>query len=267
MVRILAIGDPHGDLDKLKKIDRKGVDLVFCTGDLGRADLARERFFENEKRKNKGLEPLEYDGKFNKSVHMEIYSSSLSVLKYISKIAPTYSISGNVGMSMLYDKNIEKDEKEYGIKLPSLRSGMKAIDDFHLVRNVSRNFGGLRVGFLEYFDDVCWYKEYNNKNKKRIEKAKKQTAKAKKILNNFGSLDVLVCHQPPYGYLDVTNNPNAPKEWKGKHAESKVILDYVKKYKPRYVFCGHIHEGEGHEKLGATEIYNLGVAGHKIINL
>lgn len=86
-------------------------------------------------------------------------------------------------------------------------------------------------------------------------------------MNNFGSLDVLVCHQPPYGYLDVTNNPNAPKEWKGKHAGSKVILDYVKKYKPRYVFCGHIHEGEGHEKLGATEIYNLGVAGHKIINL
>ena len=45
------------------------------------------------------------------------------------------------------------------------------------------------------------------------------------------------------------------------------MLDYIKKYQPKYVFCGHIHEGEGKAKIGKTEVYNLGVAGHKIINL
>jgi Icc-related predicted phosphoesterase len=92
--------------------------------------------------------------------------------------------------------------------------------------------------------------------------------KAKKILNNFGFLDILVSHHPPYGYLDkVSSKYNPPKPWIGKHAGSKTILDYIKKYQPKYVFCGHIHEGEGKAKIGKTEVYNLGVAGHKIINL
>jgi len=268
MVRILAIGDPHGDIAKIRKIPfKKGVDFVFCTGDVGKADLARERFFENIKRKNQGLEELEYDGKFNKRVWMQIYNSSLNVWKYLSKIAPTYSILGNVGMEMIYDRNVKKEIRKYGIDLPSLRKGMEEINDFYFVRNVVRNLGGLRVGFLEYFNDVCWFKEYDDKDKKRISKAKKETEKAREILKNFGSLDILVCHQPPYGYLDKTNHPSAPKEWKGKHAGSKVILDYVIKYKPKYVLCGHIHEGEGVAKLGKTQIYNLGVAGYKILDL
>lgn len=266
-MKILAVGDPHGDMKKLGKIPKKDIDLVLCTGDVGKADLARERFFENVKRKKEGLPELKYDGKFNKKVWMQIYNSSLNVWKYFSKIAPTYSILGNVGMNMIYDSNVKKEEKKYKMKLPSLRQGMNKIDDFYFVRNVVRNIGGLRVGFLEYFVDTCWFKEYNNKDKKKIAKAKKETVKAEKILKHFGSLDVLVCHQPPYGYLDTTNHPSAPKEWRGKHAGSKVILDYVKKYQPKYVFCGHIHEGEGKTKVGKSEIYNLGVAGHKVISL
>lgn len=136
-----------------------------------------------------------------------------------------------------------------------------------MTKNRIRNINGIRIGFLEYFFDICWHKEYNNKDKKRIKRAKKQTEKAKRILKNFGKIDILVCHQPPFGYLDQTNHPSAPKEWKGKHAGSKVILDYIKKYQPKYVFCGHIHEAEGKAKMGKSEIYNLGVAGHKIIEI
>ena len=81
-------------------------------------------------------------------------------------------------------------------------------------------------------------------------------------------MDILICHQPPYGFLDkVSGKYGAPKKWVGKHAGSKVILNYIKKYQPKYVFCGHIHEGEGKVKIGKTEVYNLGVAGHKIIEL
>jgi len=266
-MKILAVGDPHGDLKKIKKISIKEADLILITGDVGKADLVRERFFENVKRENKGLEKLEYEGKFNKEVHKEIYDSSINIWKHFSKIAPTYSILGNVGMNMVYDFHIRKEEKKYGIKLPSLRQEINKIKNFYFVRNVVRNIKGLRMGFLEYFDDVCWYKEYKNKDKKKIKKAKKETTKAKRILKNFKKLDILVCHQPPYGFLDKTNHPSAPKEWKGKHAGSKVILNYIKKYAPKYVFCGHIHESEGKVKIGKTEVYNLGVAGHKLIEL
>ncbi len=265
-MKILAVGDPHGS-KKIKKIPIKGIDLILITGDVGKADLARERFFENKKREKEGLSELKYDGKFNKLIYKEIYDSSIFVWKYFSKFAPTYSILGNVGMSIIKDSKVKKDEKKFGIKLPYLRREMNKIKNLYFIRNVVRNFQGLRIGFLEYFEDVCWCKEYNVKNTKEIKNATKQTEKAKQILNNFKKIDILICHQPPYGYLDKTNHPSAPKEWKRKHAGSKVILDYIKRKQPKYVFCGHIHEGEGKTKIGKTEVYNLGVCGYKIINI
>jgi Icc-related predicted phosphoesterase len=265
-MKILAIGDPHGS-EKVKKIPLKGVDLVLINGDLGKADLARKRFFENAKRKKEGLPELEFDGKFKKSIYSEIYDSTLDVLGYFSKETPIYSILGNVGVNMMRDSIVKKDEKKYGMKLPYLRIGLDKLKNFHKVKNVVRNIEGVRIGFLEYFNDICWYKEFQNNDKKKIKKAKKETAKAKSVLRNFKNLDILVCHQPPFGYLDKVNFPGVPSHWKGKHAGSKVILDYIKKKQPKYVFCGHIHEGEGKVKIGKTEVYNLGVAGHKIIEL
>jgi len=266
-MKICAIGDPHGDIEKIRKIPLSNVDLILITGDVGKADFASNKHFENLKRKKQGLKELEHSTKDMKIAWMEIFNSSLEIWKYTSKFVSTYSILGNVGMSMIYDSNVRKEEKKYCMKLPSLRQNMNKIKNFYFVRNRMRNINGLRIGFLEYFQDICWYTEYNNHDKKRIEKAKKETDKAKKILKNFKNLDVLVCHQPPYGFLDKTNHPSAPKEWKGKHAGSKVILDYIKREQPKYVFCGHIHEGEGKTKIGKTEIYNLGIAGHKIIEL
>jgi Icc-related predicted phosphoesterase len=266
-MKICVIGDPHGNMKKIRKIPLTKSDLILITGDAGKADFARNKSFENVKRKNEGLEELEYSAKDNKTAWMEIFNSSLEVWKYTSKFAPTYSILGNIGMNMIYDSNVRKEEKKYGLKLPSLRQNMNKIKDFYFVRNRVRNINGLRIGFLEYFNDTCWYKEYNYKDKKKIAKAKKETAKSKRILSNFKNLNVLICHQPPYEFLDETNHSSAPKEWKGKHAGSKVILDYIKKEQPKYVFCGHVHEGEGKTKIGKSQIYNLGVAGHMMIDL
>lgn len=266
-MKICAIGDPHGDLRKIKKIPLSDVDLILMVGDIGKADFVRKRFFENIQRKEKGLPELEFTAADNKKAYAEIYGSTIDICRYASSFAPTYSIIANVGTRMIYDSNVRKDEKKYGMKLPRLREGLNKIRDFHLARNTVRNIDGIRMGFLEFFDDVCWYKEFNDKDQKKIRKAKKETAKAKQILENFNDLDILVCHQPPYGYLDETNNPSAPKSWQGKHAGSKVILDYIKKEKPQYVFCGHIHEAEGAAKIGKTEVYNLGVCGYKIVEV
>jgi len=266
-MKILAIGDPHGDLKKIKKIPLKGVDLILITGDLGKADLARKRCFENIMRKKEGLLELEKDARYAKKSWNEIYYSTISILKYLSEYVPVYTLLGNIGMSMIYDSKVKKEEKKYGIKLPSLRQGMNKIKDFYLVRNVVRNFGSLRIGFLESFMDNCWVKEFDEKDKKRIKSARRETEKAERVLRNFKKVDILVCHQPPYGILDRMTNKNGPKSWYGKHAGSKVILNYIKREQPKYVFCGHIHEGEGMKKIGKTEIYNLGVAGHKIIGI
>jgi len=49
-MKILIVGDPHGYKKYNKSIFNR-VDFVICTGDLGKADLARKFFFDNLKRK------------------------------------------------------------------------------------------------------------------------------------------------------------------------------------------------------------------------
>ncbi len=259
-MKILVIGDPHGKLPK--RIPKK-VDLILITGDIGKADLARKKFFENIKRKSGGLPEKEYSPKQEKELYMEIYNSTLKVLKSLSKFAPVYSILGNVGV--LTDVQVKKEREKLGINLPYIRPEIANIKNFHLVRNSIRNIGGLRVGFLEHFNDMSWIKEFKEKDKDAIKTARKQTIKAKKILKWFDYVDILVCHAPPYGVLDKVNFPGIPKDWKGKHAGSKVILDYIKKKQPRYVFCGHIHEGKGKKKIGKTIVYNVGSMGDFVL--
>jgi Icc-related predicted phosphoesterase len=265
-MKALIIGDPHGYYKYPKKIF-KGIDLIFVTGDFGKADLARKRSFENFDRKKKGLPEKEYTPKQQKDVYLEIYNSTMKIVKLISNYAPTYVILGNVWPK---DDRAKKEEKKLGIKIPRLVADMKKVKNFNISKNVVRNFKGLRVGFLEYFVDTNWVQDFKPGDfKNRLKKAKKETIKAGKILKNFGKVDILVCHQPPYGYLDqVSGKFGAPKSWIGKHAGSKVILEYIKEYQPRYVFCGHIHEGKGKSKIGKTEVYNLGYYGeYKIISI
>jgi len=265
-MKILVVGDPHGNLKRIKNISLKDIDLVLITGDLGKADFARKFCFENLKREKEGLLELEYDSKTSLKVYREIHDSTISVVKYFCKKIPTYSILGNVGTNMIKDSKVKKEEEEYGIKLPYLGKSLKKLKNFHLVRNGVRGINGLRVGFLEYFGDICWYKEFKEGEKEELKKVKKQTKKAKRILKNFGKVDILICHQPPYGYLDkVSSKYNPPKHWIGKHAGSKVILNYIKKHHPKYVFCGHIHEAKGKAKIGNTEIYNVGYNGDYLI--
>lgn len=266
-MKICAIGDPHGDLDKIKNIFLRDVDLIFITGDLGKANLARQRHFENLKREKRGLEPLEEDKEFVSHLYMQVHKSTLDLLKYCSKSAPTYFIEGNVNISGL--KETQERNDTYGLKLKSTLEEIKKIKNASIVKNRLRILNGLRVGFLEYFVDTFWVREFKPSDyKEKLKIAKEESDKAKRILNRWEKVDVLVCHQPPYGILDkVGSKYNPPKNWIGKHAGSKVIFDYIKKFKPRYVFCGHIHEAEGMEKIGGTEVYNLGVAGYKIIEI
>jgi len=54
-MKILAIGDPHGDIKKIRKIPVNGIDLILITGDLGKSDFVRQKVFENIKRQKEGL--------------------------------------------------------------------------------------------------------------------------------------------------------------------------------------------------------------------
>ena len=77
-------------------------------------------------------------------------------------------------------------------------------------------------------------------------------------LGPFTSLHplVLICHAPPYGTdLDRIRD--------GLHAGSQSVRKFAESYQPEYLFCGHIHEGEGREiEIGKTKAVNVGKRGY-----
>ncbi len=171
-MKILAIGDPHGRVDLLKKIPMKNADLILLTGDLGKADLARERYFENVRRKSKGLGELEEDADFVEMKHNEIHESTIGVLEYLAKFAPVYTIQGNVGIPKL--SQVREDNEEYELNLISTREKINGMANVSLIKNRLRILQGKRIGFLEWFTDTNWVREFKPSNyKERMKKAKK----------------------------------------------------------------------------------------------
>jgi len=263
-MKVLAIGDSHGDLEKVKRIPINDVDLILLTGDLGSANLMRKMAFENVERQKQGLEKKEFSPTQRKRAFFEAYTSSMKVVKYLARFAPVYTIYGNVEIS---NAETRKTSKEIGFSLPFLTNDLSKINGVRVINDRLVSFNGVRIGGLQYFVDTNWVQDFKPKDyRKRMKKAKRQTDKARKVLGRFGEVDILVHHQPPYGFLDKVGSM-APKHWQGKYVGSKLILDYIKRKQPRYAFCGHVHEGEGMEKIGRTKVYNLGIGGYKLITL
>ncbi|MBS7656477.1 MAG: metallophosphoesterase [Candidatus Bathyarchaeia archaeon] len=66
---------------------------------------------------------------------------------------------------------------------------------------------------------------------------------------------VLISHSPPNGtLLDKTSF--------GHHVGSLSVRKYIEENQPSMVFCGHIHEAKGKEKIGKTLVVNPGPARH-----
>lgn len=263
-MKILILGDPHGILPKnINSIVKQNqIKLILITGDIGKCDLARKQAFENIKRKKQGLPEKNHSPKEIQKVYLEIYNSTIKILKQLSKLAPVYLITGNVGAN---DKETKKEEKEIGIKLPLLISNIKKTPNVFYLKDKKKKIENLQIGGLEHFHDNSWINEFKEKDPESILNAKIETLNAKKILQKFNKVDILLCHAPPYGILDKVTAPYAPKHWQGKHAGSKVILDYIKKKQPKYVFCGHIHEAKGKAQIGKTTVYNVGHSGNYLV--
>lgn len=66
---------------------------------------------------------------------------------------------------------------------------------------------------------------------------------------------ILVSHTPPF-------NTKVDLAFNGEHIGSRSIRRFVENYKPLAVFCGHVHEARGIDKIGEIVIVNPGPARH-----
>ena len=264
-MKIAAIGDPHGNLEKIITIPLEGVDIVLLTGDLGKTDILRKQALQYLSIPNPG--PLEKQSHAEgfRQAFLTAHDTALKLAGYLAGCCPVFIVRGNADLSN-YD--IRKFARTFGIELPFLYQELMAIRGVRLIDNCLEEFKGLRMGGLKYFTDICWAEEFELASIEKVRRrALQDTGKIGRVLGRFGRLDILLTHVPPYGVLDRVDSASIPPSWIGRHAGSKSVLEYIRRQQPRYVFCGHIHESEGFEKLGRTEVYNLGMGGYKIIEL
>ncbi len=264
-MKIAAIGDPHGNLDKITKIPFEGVDIVLLTGDLGKTDMLRRQAMQYLSIPRPGPREKRSHAEGFRQAFLTAHETALKLAGYLAGCCPVFIVRGNADLSN-YD--IRKFSRIFGIGLPFLYQCLSKIRGVRLIDNRVAVFKGLRIGGIKYFTDICWAEEFGLDGLEKVKKrALQDTGKISRALGRFGSVDILLSHIPPYGVLDRVDSASVSPAWIGRHAGSKTILEYIRKWQPRYVFCGHIHESEGFEKVGRTEVYNLGMGGYKIIEL
>lgn len=226
-MRILALGDPHGKLPKnLDRIIKKNkIDLIVCVGDWG--------FTPKKPWIEKSWErlPKDYAATTAKEVLKKLDSYKI----------PFLSLQGNMFLS-------KKGKKLISPKIKKMKNIVKKYTGKYKIQNQ------IFVFFDMAYEESTIRKGLNKNqitiNKMRSNKSREQ--KLNKLLKENPN-SILISHNLPYGYVD--------KIRAGEHVGSKILLNAIRKYKPKLVLCGHIHEAKGKAKIGNTQVYNLGDRG------
>ncbi len=232
-MKTLVIGDPHGKLPKgLTQIIKKNkIELIIVTGEIPCVPM---EVFAPRKLKKYGYRYADNN-----------YKQLLDKI-CLYKI-PVIILKGNAYVTSEGSQITRKLFEKYK-NLFYKRTGKVKIKDhefvlFDMIWEVWA-YKGFKLG--------KWPHQFSSRSDYRLKKFGKLLKEAKD--------PILISHAPPFGILD-----KVPK--KGS-VGSKIVLKMIKKYKPKYVFCGHIHEGKGKKKIGKTTVINAGCCGdYFIINL
>jgi len=230
-MKILALGDLHGklpsDLDRIIKKDK--VDVIVCVGEIPPVPITPKKGETREhavEACNKEFENL--------------------VNKMCSYGLPLIVMRGNAYITTREGNEITRRIFSPHKNLYYEKTG--------LINVRGENF----ISF-----DMIW-EEWSHKGisktflKRMITGNESRERKLNKLLDENKN-SILLSHAPPFGYVDLVKNKRT--DFKEKHVGSKILLDAIKRHKPKLVLCGHIHEAKGKANIGKTLVYNLGSSG------
>jgi len=261
MVKILAIGDFHGKFPvKLKKIaNSKGIDLVLSTGDYGGISDFRPYLKKNFKLRQKGkeitIEELAGKKKYQELLKKDYNKGKISINELNKFKIKVLSVFGNCDWYKSFF-NPRRGQRDYA----------KVIKKLKYLKNINRGSASFKklkiVGFGGYIDSEVYFSKKGisamNVSKNSLKNKKKRHKRFEKQFKKLmlKKPDLLLIHYPPYGILDKLNAPGM--KLNKSHMGVAFYNTLIKKYKPKLVVCGHMHENPGKDKIGNTVIINPG---------
>ncbi|MDO8517339.1 MAG: metallophosphoesterase family protein [Nanoarchaeota archaeon] len=261
MMKILAIGDFHGDFpEKLKVlIKNEKPKLILSTGDYAGIKEWRPLLKKIFKARNNGknLSALEILGtkKYNLLLKKD-FNDGKKVIENLNKLKiKTFSVFGNGD----WYEPIPNDSK---------RNYAKLIKKLNYIKNINRGHGSFEklkiTGFGGYLDPDAYFtkigiKAINEDKETNKERKIGYDYEEEKLMNLIKNKpEILLIHYTPYGCLDRLKEKDSPLN--GKNLGVSSYNRAIEKFKPVLVICGHMHENQGSCNIGKTIIVNPGSA-------
>jgi Icc-related predicted phosphoesterase len=269
-MKILVVGDFQGSFpEKLKKkVSKEDFNLVLCVGDYGGIADWRPWVMQNLRDARKGKEYLtaeEYFGKKKiKLLMKKDEKAAKSVLLTLDRLdKPIASVFGNTDDGWYdypFGKNKIKAEKR-------LRKFVKRLKNINDITYAQKKLVGINViGFGGYMDIEAYL------DKKVFPESKDRAthrARLRRLQNSRKNLfsrlkktkgeKIFLLHYPPLGAFDIIKDTK-DNPMNGKSAGVRFFREAIKKYKPKLVLCGHMHEYQGAKRLGSSLVINPGDA-------
>jgi Icc-related predicted phosphoesterase len=268
-MKILVVGDFQGKFSNklMNNIKKEDFDIIICVGDISGLDEWRHWAMArmNAMKKGKPIpEAVEYFGKKKyRELLKKEYKSAKEVYQKLDSFGkPVFYIFGNTDDGW-YNYPFEAK----GSKVKKRNANIiKNLKNFISLNYKTKEYNSIEMlGFGGYMDIEAFLKpeffkergeEYKRRVKKRLDKSR---IKLFNIANKMKGNKLFIFHYPPKGIFDIIKSKNNPMN--GESAGVLAFTDSIKKFRPKLVLCGHMHEYQGKKKLGKSIVINPGDTG------
>jgi len=262
-MKVLAISDFHGKFpEKLRKLAKSDeVDLILALGDYTGLPEWRPIVIKQLQAGRKGKEVPSGEEiigrKKYKLLLKKDFNAGLEILGELNSIGkPVLIIFGNGDWYHAFFNEVGKHYENYVKRMKNLKNinyGKTKVNGITFV-----GFGGY-MDIESFFNKKEWGAEDDEQIKARLERHNRSKKILFKILRKTKGERIFLFHYPPKGVFDIIKGPKH-NPMKGKSAGIKFFADAIKKYNPRLMFCGHMHEYQGAKMLGKSLVINPGPA-------
>jgi len=250
-VRLLLVGDFHGMVpDKLSEVvSSYALDGCLCTGDLCQVDEIRDIIFKHFGRFREGKRSI---ARLKDLVPIEVFLSSADsmqcALDFLAGLkVPVFLTVGNADYTSRRMEMMPPD-----VRKPSLEQRVATVKNVYLLGNESFDFNGYQI----LGHSPLKMPDFGRNTRAEQQWRNEVEDLLSKIVNPRQA--IFVTHYPPYGVLDLVDDPGSPLH--GEHAGDKFYLELIRRHQPLVFICGHIHEQQGKVNIGQTSVINPGYA-------